>query len=127
MIGTKLGPGDESTATGFPAGVIASAGTSGAAVAEAAERFDKLAPVNARQRVLLRGGTIISLDLRIGDLANGDVLIERRKISEVFANVATAGAQRIDTGNMILFRDRGTRGTARISDVCKWRCITSAA
>lgn len=84
----------------FLLGVIAAAATTGAA--NAAERFDPLAPINARQRLLLKGGIIISMDPRIGDLARGDVLIEGTKISAVAANIAAAGAQVIDAGNMIL-------------------------
>jgi len=78
------------------------AATAAPGAAEAAERFDSLAPTNARQRLLLKGGIIISMDSRIGEFARGDVLIEGTKISAVAANIAAAGALVIDAGNMIL-------------------------
>lgn len=84
----------------FLLALLASAAAPGAA--EAAERFGSLTSINARQRLLLKGGMIISMDPRIGDLARGDVLIEGAKISAVAANIAAAGAQVIDAGNMIL-------------------------
>src|SRR5262249_15148847 len=54
-----------------------------------------------RRRVLLRGGTIISMDASVGNFATGDVLIEGRKILAVGPNIQAA-AQRIDATGMIL-------------------------
>src|SRR5207237_7081503 len=66
------------------------------------ERFARLPAVDPRQRLLLKSGTIISMDPRIGDLANGDVLIEGTKISAVAPNINAGNAQVIDARNMIL-------------------------
>ena len=41
----------------------------------------KRARKDSRHRVLLRGGTIISMDPQVGNFARGDVLIEGKKIS----------------------------------------------
>ena len=70
--------------------------------AASGERFARLPAVDPRQRLLLKSGTIISMDPRIGDLANGDVLIEGTKISAVAPNINAGNAQVIDARNMIL-------------------------
>lgn len=69
---------------------------------ETGERFGPQTPLNPGQRLLLKGGTIISMDRRIGDLARGDVLIEGTKISTVAPNIEAAGVQVIDAADMIL-------------------------
>jgi 5-methylthioadenosine/S-adenosylhomocysteine deaminase len=91
----------------FKTGAGLAAGLTAAAIVEtkAAEALRRLAPqpaFNLRQRVLLKGGIIISMDPKLGDLAKGDVLIEGRKIAAVGTNLAATGAQMIDAANMIL-------------------------
>jgi 5-methylthioadenosine/S-adenosylhomocysteine deaminase len=54
-----------------------------------------------RRRILLKGGTIISMDPAVGNFAKGDVLIEGKKIVAVEQNIQAAG-QRIDATDMIL-------------------------
>jgi 5-methylthioadenosine/S-adenosylhomocysteine deaminase len=78
------------------------AGSRTVLAADAVERFGTQPALNARQRLLLRGGTIISMDPRIGDLARGDVLIEGAKISAVAPSLNAGGAEVIDAANMIL-------------------------
>ena len=60
---------------------------------------------NAR-RMLLKGGTIISMDATVGDFAQGDVLIEGKKISAIGRNLDAAGqdgnAIVVDTKDSIL-------------------------
>ncbi len=70
--------------------------------AEAVQRLDRLRDVDARQRTLIKGATIISMDAKVGNLAKGDVLIEGKTISAVGPNLPAAGAQVIDAGNMLL-------------------------
>ena len=76
-------------------GAAAYAATAGAAQAAdaAGERFGRQPGLNARQRLLLKGGTIISMDPRVGDLTTGDVLIEGTKISALAPNLS-AGTRR---------------------------------
>jgi 5-methylthioadenosine/S-adenosylhomocysteine deaminase len=52
-------------------------------------------------RILLKGGTVLTLDRKIGDFDKGDVLIEGRKIVAVQPNIS-AQAQVIDASNMIV-------------------------
>src|SRR5438874_9392145 len=53
-------------------------------------------------RLLLRGGSVISMDPKIGDLPKGDVLIEGDKIAQVAPNIQ-ADAQVIDvTGDVVI-------------------------
>ena len=65
-----------------------------------------LAPINAdpNRRILLKGGTIVSMDASVGDFVQGDILIQGKKIAAVGANVKISGpAPRvIDASNTIL-------------------------
>ena len=88
---------------GFAVGVAAARLIGGqATAADAGLRFARQQAVNPRQRSLLQGGTIISMDGRVGDLAKGDVLIEGTKIAAVGPNLKAAGAQIVDATNMIV-------------------------
>ena len=53
-------------------------------------------------RLLLRGGSVISMDPKVGDLPKGDVLIEGDKIAQIAPNIQ-ADAQVIDvTGDVVI-------------------------
>lgn len=55
------------------------------------------------ERKLLRGGTVISMDPEIGDLAPGDVLIEDDKIAAIAPQIAAGDADVIDvTGDIVI-------------------------
>ena len=56
----------------------------GASVGDAGtlERVWRQAPAT-RQPILLKGGTIVSMDPKVGDFAKGDVLIDGKKIVSV--------------------------------------------
>ena len=57
----------------------------------------------SRQPILLRGGTIVSMDPAVGDFAKGDVLIDGKKIAGVGTQVkAPPQAQVIDATNTIV-------------------------
>ncbi len=53
-------------------------------------------------RILLKGGTIISMDAKVGDIAKGDILIEGKKIVAVGGDLKVSNAQVIDASNAIL-------------------------
>jgi 5-methylthioadenosine/S-adenosylhomocysteine deaminase len=60
-------------------------------------------PVNPAHHILLRGGTIISMDPAVGDFARGDLHIQGKHIVEVGPNLkAPAGAEVIDAAGTIL-------------------------
>jgi 5-methylthioadenosine/S-adenosylhomocysteine deaminase len=64
-----------------------------------------LAPLDfdPNRRILLKGGTIVSMDASVGDFVQGDVLIQGKKIAAVGANVKVSGPARIiDASNFIL-------------------------
>jgi 5-methylthioadenosine/S-adenosylhomocysteine deaminase len=65
-----------------------------------------LTPVNLdpNRRILLKGGTIISMDASVGDFVQGDILVEGKKIAAIGANLKASGpAPRIiDASNTIL-------------------------
>ena len=86
------------------AGVTAAASAMAAQPAEAAmvSRFEKQAVVDPKHRILLRGGTIISLDSKVGDLAQGDVLIEGKKIVVIGPGLKAPDAQVIDARDTII-------------------------
>jgi 5-methylthioadenosine/S-adenosylhomocysteine deaminase len=50
----------------------------------------ELVRVQGQRRVLLKGGVVLSLDPRVGDFAQADVLIENGKISEVRPAIAVS-------------------------------------
>ena len=52
-------------------------------------------------RILLKGGCVLSLDPQIGDFDSADVLIEGRRIAAVGPNL-TASATTIDVSNAIV-------------------------
>lgn len=87
--------------TGVTIAAAAAAGRGPAAAADV-RRFDRQTAVDPQHRIVLKGGTIISMDAKIGDLAKGDVLIEGTKISAVAPDIAAAGAQVIDAANCIV-------------------------
>ena len=54
------------------------------------------------KRILIKGGTIVSVDRSVGDFPKGDLLIEGEKIAAVGSNLATSGAEVIEAANMIV-------------------------
>ena len=72
---------------------------------EAADAGLTQANLDPNRRLLLKGGTIISLDPAVGDFVQGDILIRGKKIEAVGANVKSSGLARrqiIDATNTIL-------------------------
>jgi 5-methylthioadenosine/S-adenosylhomocysteine deaminase len=53
-------------------------------------------------RMLIRGGTVLSLDANVGDFTTADVLIEGDEIVEVGPGLAAADAEEIDASGMIV-------------------------
>src|SRR5437867_3329287 len=55
------------------------------------------------QSILLKGGTIVSMDPKVGDFIKGDILIQGKKIMSVAADLKAPGqAQVIDATNTIV-------------------------
>ena len=54
-----------------------------------------------QRRILVKGGTVISMDPKVGDFVKGDVLIEGKKIVDVGSNI-NAQAEVIDASAMIV-------------------------
>ena len=84
------------------AAVRVTVGSVHAAQREVVTRFEQFRPIDPKRRIVLKGGTIVSMDPKVGDLAKGDVLIQGSKIAAVGANFAAEGAQVIDASDMIL-------------------------
>ncbi|MDT3684492.1 MAG: amidohydrolase family protein [Pseudorhodoplanes sp.] len=53
-------------------------------------------------RIHIKGGTIVTMDPAVPDLARGDILIENGKIAAIAETLDGAGAEVIDAGNMIV-------------------------
>src|ERR1051326_4681582 len=85
---------------GAVAAGVALPSLSGTAFAQA--RNPELARVQAAQRILLKGGIVLTLDRTIGDFANADVLIEGGKIRDVRPNIAAADAAIVDCAERIV-------------------------
>ncbi len=56
----------------------------------------------ADKRVLLKGGTVLTLDPTLGNFRSADVLIEGKKIAAVGPNLANDSAEIIDASDMIV-------------------------
>jgi cytosine/adenosine deaminase-related metal-dependent hydrolase len=92
--------------TALKAGATFAAGAaavlSDTAVAQDLSRFGHEGPIDPKNRILLKGGTIVSMDDKVGDLARGDLLIEGKKIAAIAPTLDAAGAQVIDAQNTII-------------------------
>jgi 5-methylthioadenosine/S-adenosylhomocysteine deaminase len=60
------------------------------------------AGANPSRRILVRGGTIVSLDPQVGNFERGDLLIEGKKIVGVAAHLEAPGAHVIDASEAIV-------------------------
>ncbi len=87
--------------TSLAAGVAATRMLTGEAAAAEA-RFARQRAVDPGHRILLHGGTIISMDDKVGDLAKGDVLIEGSRIVAVGPELKAGGAEVIDATDTII-------------------------
>lgn len=83
-------------------GVGAAAGVAPLLGAAAPNRPEVPPDAGLRGRLLLKGGTVLTLDKTIGDVKNGDVLIERGKIVAIRPNIAAADAAVIDARDTIV-------------------------
>jgi hypothetical protein len=91
------------------AAALAAAAAPGKAVpqskdSEIVERISRRNP-DANHRILLKGGTIVSMDPKVGDFVKGDLLIQGKKIAAVGASLQRSG-EVIDASNTILIRLR---------------------
>jgi 5-methylthioadenosine/S-adenosylhomocysteine deaminase len=89
------------------AGAAAAQMLAGQALAQSAGAADadgSLARVQRERRILIKGGVVLTLDPRIGDFAQADVLIEDGKIREVRPSIAVSddAAAVIDAANRIV-------------------------
>ena len=90
---------------GLAAGGAAAQLPAGGALAQGAGATDaELRRLQAQRRILIKGGVVLTLDRRIGDFAQADVLIEDGKIREVRPNIAVSAeaAAVIDAANRIV-------------------------
>ncbi len=86
----------KSSAAGLATAIMAS-GDSAAAAGQAAGTIRS----GGNNRILLKGGIVLTLDRALGDFETADVLIEGAKIAAVGRNLK-AEAQTIDASNMIV-------------------------
>ena len=80
----------QASAAGLAAGSLAGSGLAGTALAEDFDRRHRRPPRG--RRVLIKGGIVLTMDPRIGDFAQADVLIEGSKIVAVGPNIRCGGA-----------------------------------
>jgi imidazolonepropionase-like amidohydrolase len=81
------------------AGLVVTAAAAGATLAGCATGA---APSGAPgQRVLLKGGVVLTMDGKLGDFEKADVLIEGSKIAAVGPNLQAAASE-VDASNMIV-------------------------
>ena len=56
----------------------------------------------ARKRLLIRGGTVITIDPELGDLDRADVLVEDRAIVEVGPDLGVTDAEIVDATDCVV-------------------------
>jgi 5-methylthioadenosine/S-adenosylhomocysteine deaminase len=84
-------------ATGLREAAAAPAGDEGIGILLERANADR------NRRILLRGGTIISMDPAVGNFARGDILIEGDKIAGVGPNLSAGGGViEVEVGEMII-------------------------
>ena len=54
------------------------------------------------RRILIRGGTIVSMDPAIGELARGDLLVEGERIAAIAPSIAAEDAEIVDAADRIV-------------------------
>src|SRR5215510_3395669 len=64
--------------------------------------YAELARLQGARRVLIKGGTVLTLDRQIGDFPRADVLVEDGKIRDVWPDIAAENAAVMDAANRIL-------------------------
>jgi cytosine/adenosine deaminase-related metal-dependent hydrolase len=87
------------------AGVAAAAGLSLFAPRPALAHDDEREPEHTGhhgRRYVIRGGSVMSMDPRVGDFAQGDVLVEGKKIVAVGRHIEAGGAAVIDARGRIV-------------------------
>jgi hypothetical protein len=84
------------------AGTAAGDGFFGTALADDVRRFDGQKSIDPKSRILLKGGTIVSMDAKVGDLVKGDLLIEGSKIAAIAPEINAADVQVIDALDTII-------------------------
>jgi len=55
-----------------------------------------------KRRIVLRGGVVLSLDPKVGDLEKGDVLIDGKTIAQVAPNISATDAEVVDCSGTIV-------------------------
>src|SRR5437762_7983910 len=85
-------------------GVAAAGANLFAARPAAADDGDAPADTGRRgRRYIIRGGSVMSIDPKVGDFPQADVLVEGKKILAVGANLTAGGAEVIDaTGRIVM-------------------------
>jgi hypothetical protein len=91
----------KSTVGGIAAGTLAASGLANTALARDWDS-DHGKDWNKGRRILLKGGTILSMDPTIGDFLKGDILIDGTKISKVDKSISSHGATVVDASGTIL-------------------------
>jgi cytosine/adenosine deaminase-related metal-dependent hydrolase len=62
----------------------------------------ELKTLQSQRRILIKGGVVLTLDRKVGDFANADVLIEDGKIREIRPNISADAAAVVDATNRII-------------------------
>ena len=71
-------------------------------LAFAADPGPNLAQAAGRNRLLIKGGHVVTIDRTLGDIAGGDVLVEGTNIVAVGRNLVATDAEVIDASNMVV-------------------------
>jgi cytosine/adenosine deaminase-related metal-dependent hydrolase len=79
----------------------AGAGVAAGFAARPASAQVPLSRLQKAQRILLKGGIVLSLDSKVGDFERADVLIEGQKIAAIAPSIPASSAVTVDATGMI--------------------------
>jgi len=90
------------TAAGLAATSCTQSPTAGGQSATTSQPQDLIGD-GRKRRILLRGGVVLTLDAKVGDFENADVLIDGKTIAQIGPNLAPGDAEVIDcTGTIVM-------------------------
>src|SRR5436853_7720278 len=81
---------------------VAAAGLNTCAARPAAADDPPMDSGRPGRRYIIRGGSVMSLDPKVGDFARADVLVEGKKILAVEPNLHAGGATEVDAAGRIV-------------------------
>src|SRR5262245_39840712 len=102
LAGAALVTRGPRSAAGIPSSLAAGQGPPPSLQSATPADLQNLVGDGRKRRILLRGGVVLSLDPKVGDLEKGDVLIDGKTIAQIAPNIAVTDAEIVDCSGAIV-------------------------